>query len=65
MPALAANETSSRRVVSLKAAGEERMLEQLDRRVSKMERSIVNILKLSRELLNLAQDKQPEKKDGS
>jgi len=65
MPALAASELGSRRVVSLKAAGEERMLEQLDRRVSKMERSIVNILKLSRELLNLAQDKQPEKKEGA
>jgi hypothetical protein len=46
-------------------AGEERMLEQLDRRVSKMERSIVNILKLSRELLALAHEKQADKRDGS
>ncbi|MCC6531320.1 MAG: AAA family ATPase [Burkholderiales bacterium] len=66
MPTLAANEVGSSRVAARKSAqGEDRMLEQLDRRVSKMERSIVNILKLSRELLNLAHERQPEKRDGS
>jgi type II secretory pathway predicted ATPase ExeA len=66
MPTLAANEASGPRATARKAAsGDDRMLEQLDRRVSKMERSIVNILKLSRELLNLAQQqKQPEKHEG-
>ncbi len=65
MPTLAANEVGGQRVAARKgAAPDERMLEQLDRRVSKMERSIVNILKLSRELLSLAQDKQPEKREG-
>jgi putative secretion ATPase (PEP-CTERM system associated) len=66
MPTLAANDTGMQRVAIRKSgAGEERMLEQLDRRVSKMERSIVNILKLSRELLTLAQEKHPEKREGS
>jgi putative secretion ATPase (PEP-CTERM system associated) len=65
MPTLAANEVGSSKIGRRLGSGEDRMLEQLDRRVSKMERSIVNILKLSRELLNLAQDKQPEKRDGS
>jgi hypothetical protein len=64
MPTLAANDTVAQR--GRKAgATDDRMMEQLDRRVSKMERSIVNILKLSRELLSLAQEKQPEKRDGS
>jgi putative secretion ATPase (PEP-CTERM system associated) len=66
MPTLAANESGAQRAVVRRAGGgDDRMLEQLDRRVSKMERSIVNILKLSRELLNIAQDKQPGKRDGS
>jgi len=65
MPTLAANEVGSSKIGRRLGSGEDRMLEQLDRRVSKMERSIVNILKLSRELLNLAQEKQPEKRDGS
>ncbi len=66
MPTLAANEVGPQRISSRRSSpADERMLEQLDRRVSKMERSIVNILRLSRELLNLAQEKQPEKRDGS
>lgn len=67
MPTLAANDVGAGRASMRRVAanGDDRMLEQLDRRVSKMERSIVNILKLSRELLNLAHDKQPEKRDGS
>jgi len=66
MPTLAANDAGSPRTAVHRAGnGDDRMLEQLDRRVSKMERSIVNILKLSRELLNLAHDKQPEKREGS
>jgi general secretion pathway protein A len=66
MPTLAANDTGMQRAAVRKSgSGEDRMLEQLDRRVSKMERSIVNILKLSRELLTLAQDKHPEKREGS
>lgn len=66
MPTLAANEAAAQRTGARKVHGpEDRMLEQLDRRVSKMERSIVNILKLSRELLSLAQEKQAEKRDGS
>jgi hypothetical protein len=65
MPTLAANDTGVQRApVRRGVAGDDRMLEQLDRRVSKMERSIVNILKLSRELLNLAHEKQPEKREG-
>jgi putative secretion ATPase (PEP-CTERM system associated) len=65
MPTLAANEGAAPRgAVRRPAAVDERVLEQLDRRVSKMERSIVNILKLSRELLHLAQEKQPEKREG-
>lgn len=66
MPTLAANETGVQRTVARKSGtSDDRMLEQLDRRVSKMERSIVNILKLSRELLSLAQEKHPEKREGS
>ena len=65
MPTLAANDPSPRTAARRAGAGDDRMLEQLDRRVSKMERSIVNILKLSRELLSLAQEKQPEKREGS
>jgi putative secretion ATPase (PEP-CTERM system associated) len=65
MPTLAANDVGSSKFGRKLGSGEDRMLEQLDRRVSKMERSIVNILKLSRELLNLAQEKQPEKRDRS
>jgi putative secretion ATPase (PEP-CTERM system associated) len=65
MPTLAANDSGSQRIAARKSGqGDERMLEQLDRRVSKMERSIVNILKLSRELLTLAQEKHPEKREG-
>jgi putative secretion ATPase (PEP-CTERM system associated) len=63
MPTLAANEGSGQRPTR-RAGTDDRTLEQLDRRVSKMERSIVNILRLSRELLNLAQEKQPEKREG-
>jgi general secretion pathway protein A len=66
MPTLAANDTGMQRAAVRKSGpGDDRMLEQLDRRVSKMERSIVNILKLSRELLTLAQEKHPEKREGS
>jgi general secretion pathway protein A len=65
MPTLAANDAAVQRSSARKGTGDDRMLEQLDRRVSKMERSIVNLLKLSRELLSLAQDKQPEKRDGT
>jgi general secretion pathway protein A len=66
MPALAADDAPPQRGgLHGGSGGDDRMLEQLDRRVSKMERSIVNILKLSRELLNLAHDKQPEKREGS
>jgi putative secretion ATPase (PEP-CTERM system associated) len=67
MPTLAANDAPASRNAVRRASGavDERILEQLDRRVSKMERSIVSILKLSRELLNLAHDKQPEKRDGT
>ncbi len=66
MPTLGANEAAAQRgLVRRVGGGDDRTLEQLDRRVSKMERSIVNILKLSRELLSLAQDKQPGKRDGS
>ena len=66
MPTLAANDAGSQRTALRKGtAGADPMLEQLDRRVSKMERSIVNILRLSRELLNIAQqDKHPEKREG-
>jgi len=65
MPTLAANDIGAQRLAARKSgSGDDRALEQLDRRVSKMERSIVNILKLSRELLSLAQDKQPEKREG-
>lgn len=66
MPTLGANEAAAQRgLVRRIGGGDDRTLEQLDRRVSKMERSIVNILKLSRELLSLAQDNQPGKRDGS
>lgn len=66
MPTLAANDgVPQRGGLHAGPSGDDRMLEQLDRRVSKMERSIVNILKLSRELLNLAHEKQPEKREGS
>ena len=66
MPTLAANEAGSSRGAPRKAApGDDRALEQLDRRVSKMERSIVNILKMSRELLSLAQDRHQDKREGS
>jgi len=66
MPTLAANETGAQRGGSRKgAAGDDRALDQLDRRVSKMERSIVNILKMSRELLNLAQERHQDKREGS
>ena len=66
MPTLAANETSTQRSAARRAGGpEERLLEQLDRRVSKMERSIVSLLKVSRELLNLAQEKRSEEQDGA
>jgi hypothetical protein len=66
MPTLAANETGAQRGGARKgAAGDDRALDQLDRRVSKMERSIVNILKMSRELLSLAQDRHQDKRDGS
>jgi general secretion pathway protein A len=66
MPTLAANDgVPQRGGLHRGPGGDDRMLEQLDRRVSKMERSIVNILKLSRELLNLAHEKQPEKREGS
>ena len=66
LPTLAANEVGAQRGASRKAgAGDDRALEQLDRRVSKMERSIVNILKMSRELLALAQDRRQDKREGS
>jgi putative secretion ATPase (PEP-CTERM system associated) len=66
MPTLAANETGAQRGTARKGvAGDDRALDQLDRRVSKMERSIVNILKMSRELLSLAQDRHQDKRDGS
>ena len=66
MPTLAANESTAQRAAARRSNGaDERMLEHLDRRVSKMERSIVNILKLSRELLALAHEKQADKRDGS
>jgi putative secretion ATPase (PEP-CTERM system associated) len=66
MPTLAANEVGMQRTAARKpGSGDDRVLEQLDRRVSKMERSIVSLLKLSRELLTLAQDKHSEKRDGS
>ena len=67
MPTLAANEVGMQRGAIRKssAEGDDNMLEQLDRRVSKMERSIVDILKLSRELLALAHEKPPEKREGS
>lgn len=66
MPTLAANDGAPQRGgLHRGSGGDDHMLEQLDRRVSKMERSVVNILKLSRELLNLAHDKQSEKREGS
>ena len=66
MPTLAANETGAQRGASRKGGPtDDRALEQLDRRVSKMERSIVNILKMSRELLALAQDRRQDKREGS
>ena len=66
MPTLAANEAGAQRGASRKAGPtDDRALEQLDRRVSKMERSIVNILKMSRELLALAQDRRQDKREGS
>jgi len=66
MPTLAANEAGGSRGAPRKpGAGDDRALEQLDRRVSKMERSIVNILKMSRELLSLAQDRRQDKREGS
>ena len=66
MPTLAANEVGAQRAGLRKAgSGDDRALEQLDRRVSKMERSIVNILKMSRELLAIAQDRRQDKQEGS
>lgn len=66
MPTLAANEVPAPRSAGRRtAAVDDRALDQLDRRVSKMERSIVSILKLSRELLSLAQEKHTEKREGS
>jgi hypothetical protein len=65
MPTLAANEGGVPRGARKAGAGDDRALEQLDRRVSKMERSIVNILKMSRELLSLAQDRHQDKREGS
>jgi putative secretion ATPase (PEP-CTERM system associated) len=66
MPTLAANEIGAQRGTSRKGvAGDDGALDQLDRRVSKMERSIVNILKMSRELLSLAQARHQDKRDGS
>ena len=66
MPTLAANEAGAQRGASRKpGATDDRAFEQLDRRVSKMERSIVNILKMSRELLALAQDRRQDKREGS
>jgi len=64
MPTLGANDAPPPRPTTRRTGVDDRVLEQLDRRVSKMERSIVNILKLSRELLQLAQEKQPEKREG-
>jgi hypothetical protein len=64
MPTLAANEAGAQRAARKPGAGDDRALEQLDRRVSKMERSIVNILKMSRELLTLAQDRHQDKREG-
>ena len=64
MPTLAANEVGGGRAAPRKTATDDRALEQLDRRVSKMERSIVNILKMSRELLTLAQDRRQDKREG-
>jgi hypothetical protein len=67
MPTLAANEVggNARGMPRKAGPGDDRALEQLDRRVSKMERSIVNILKMSRELLALAQDRRQDKREGS
>jgi len=63
MPAIAMAEVNGApRLQGRGDASGDRMLEQLDRRVSKMERSIVNILKLSRELLALAQDGRSDKR---
>lgn len=65
MPTLAANDATLQRAMPRRpGATDDRALEQLDRRVSKMERSIVNILKMSRELLTLAQDKHRDKQEG-
>jgi hypothetical protein len=67
MPILAMSEAGGQRSEGERRVsnGDDRALEQLDRRVSKMEHSIVDILKLSRELLTLVQDRQPEKREGS
>jgi general secretion pathway protein A len=63
MPSLAVAEVNGSSLLSSRSdVPDDRVLEQLDRRVSKMERSIVNILKLSRELLALAQDGRTDKR---